>query len=179
MTMLMAFLPFIAFAVLAKHLGLFTALLVAALISVYPLARSWRASRRVLALECVAFAVFTLLALWSIVSGKTVSLFAVRLAGDAAFTLVALGSLLLRRPFTLQYQQPRPQGPLSPLARRIHNQITGVWALAFAVMTAVDGVMLTQPALSTAFGVGVTIAALAAAIKFTQWYPGHARQQQI
>lgn len=177
MMMVMAFVPFIVFAVLSQHLGVFSALLAALVISVYPLLRSWKASRQLLAMEWTAFAVFALLAGWSLASGKTVSLFAVRLAGDAAFMLVALGSLLIRRPFTVQYQQPRPVGPLSPLGLRVHSRIACGWVLAFAAMSVIDIVMLVNPRLPAGAGVGMTVIALVAAIKFTQWYPGYARRQ--
>lgn len=175
MAMLMAFIPFIAFAVLAQHLGIFPALLAATLLSAVALLRSWRATRRLLALECAALAIFAALLAWSAVAHENVSLFAVRLAGDAGFMLVALGSMLIHCPFTLQYQ-PRPAGPLSPQALRVHNAITLGWTLAFAAMAAMDLAMLTDPALPARLALVVTVIALVAAIKFTKWYPGHVRR---
>ena len=93
--------------------------------------------------------------------------------------LIALASIAVRRPFTLQYARestPREYWG-SPLFLQVNYVITGAWAAAFAV-TAVAGWIgdgpLNQPNNAWTNWI-IPIAALIIAIRFTQWYPNVAR----
>jgi hypothetical protein len=101
---------------------------------------------------------------------------------SAVLVLIALASIVARRPFTLQYARettPREYWR-SPLFLHINYVITWVWTAAFAVIVAVgwygDG-PLHQPDNAWTNWI-IPIAALVVAIRFTQWYPGVARSRE-
>jgi hypothetical protein len=95
-----------------------------------------------------------------------------------AIALVALVSLAIRRPFTLQYARETTDRAFwkTPLFLRINNIITTVWAAVLAVMAIVGYVgagPLHQPNdIWTGWIIPVGLVVLAA--KFTGWYPDHA-----
>ncbi len=95
-----------------------------------------------------------------------------------AIALVAVASLAIRRPFTLQYARETTDRAFwkTPLFLRINNVITTVWAAALAVMAIVGYVgagPLHQPSnIWTGWIIPVGLVVLAA--KFTGWYPDHA-----
>ena len=54
---------------------------------------------------------------------------------------------------------------------RTNYIITAIWAAAFATMGVAEFALLYLPATPKWFEIGVTVAAIYGAIKFTQWYP--------
>lgn len=98
---------------------------------------------------------------------------------NIAIALIALCSIALRTPFTIQYARegvPRAKWS-SPLFVQVNYVITSIWAVAF-VITAIAGWIgdgpLNQPNniwTSWLIQIGVIILA----IKFTEWYPDYAR----
>ncbi|UGT62837.1 hypothetical protein [Nocardia asteroides] len=97
---------------------------------------------------------------------------------NIALALFALGSLLARVPFTLQYareQTPREYW-LSPLFLRVNNAITGVWAAAFGLNALLgflaDGVQHDPDNFWT--GWVLQLGGTLFAIAFTEWYPEYA-----
>src|SRR5208283_1449391 len=108
-------------------------------------------------------------------------LLAVRLAVDAGLLAIVLASLAAGCPFTLQYARERvPEqywhAPLF-LILTINRRIAWAWAGAFAAMVATHAAVVFVPAVPLWVDIVVTIAALAAAFRFTAWYPGHARKK--
>ena len=133
MNMLLAFAPFIVFALFDRLLGVVPALSAAALVSALFLVRDWLApGRTVKVLEIGTLLLFGGLALYAVATHTTWSLL-----GD--------------------------------------NVITAAWAAAFALMVLADVAMIYMPALPLWVGIAVTVAAIAGAIRFTQWYPAHMR----
>jgi hypothetical protein len=51
--------------------------------------------------------------------------------------------------------------------------ISGVWALAFAIIVLADAMLVYEPMVPVSLGIGTTVAALFVAFKFTAWYPNH------
>jgi hypothetical protein len=92
---------------------------------------------------------------------------------DAGLLLIVLASIIVCRPFTLQYARERVARELwdSPEFVRTNYVITAAWAGAFAVMVAADLVMLYVPTLPRWVGIAATVAALYGAFSFTDWYP--------
>jgi magnesium-transporting ATPase (P-type) len=97
---------------------------------------------------------------------------------DVAIAAVALVSLALRRPFTLQYARETTDRAYwnTPLFMRINYVITSVWAVVL-LLTAVIGYIgdgpLHQPDnLWTNWIIPVGL--IVVAVKFTGWYPDHA-----
>ena len=176
---LLGFLPFIVFALAERSLGVVPGLAGAALVSVALLLRDrLRGQRELNILEAGSALLFGALTAWALLAGTDGwSVWRVRLWVDGGLTLVALLGMALRRPFTLPYarRQVSAQAAASPAFLRTNQIISGVWALAFAVLGAADLLMVLRPQTPLQVGVGLTLAALAAAAWFTRWYPARVR----
>lgn len=98
---------------------------------------------------------------------------------NITLVLIAVGSMLARMPFTIQYarEQVDPQYWDSPVFLRTNYVITGAWALAFLVAAVAgwygDAVLHDDDNLWT--GWLIQVAAMIAAIKFSAWYPDRVR----
>jgi hypothetical protein len=92
---------------------------------------------------------------------------------DAGLLLIVLASMVLGRPFTLQYarEQVASEHWDAPEFIRTNYVITAVWALAFAVMVAAKLALLTLPGVPRGIGIAAIVLALVGAVKFTGWYP--------
>ena len=178
MSMLLAFAPFIVFAVFDRMLGVVPALCIAALLSAALLVRDWLTPRRtVKILEVGTVLLFGGLALYALATHTEWSLLGVRLRVDAGLLIVVLATIVIGQPFTLQYakEQTPPEVWEQPGFRLVNNVITAAWAVAFALMVLADVAMIYVPSLPLWVGIAVTIAAIVGAIRFTQWYPDHMR----
>ena len=176
---LLGFLPFIVFALVERSLGVVPGLACAALVSVGLLVRDrLRGQREVNILEAGSALVFGALTAWVLLAGSdTWSIWRVRLWVDGGLTLVVLFGMALGRPFTLPYarRQVSPQIAATPAFLRVNQVISGAWALALAVLTAADLLMVLRPQTPFWVGVGLTLGALAIAAWFTRWYPARVR----
>jgi hypothetical protein len=180
MGILLAFAPFIVFAVLDRIVGPAGALAAGAAVSAVLIARDLvRPGRSVKILEAGTFVLFAGLALYTVLSGANWSVIGVRLCVDAGLLAVVLVSMAARRPFTLQYarEQVAPQLWNRPEFIQTNYVITGVWALAFFVMVLAELALLYVPGLPPRAGVVAVILALVGAVKFTSWYPERQRRQ--
>jgi hypothetical protein len=178
MAMLLAFAPFIGFAVVAHFAGSVPGLVCGALIAAGVLARDFLVlGKAPKILEIGTFILFGALAIVAALDVAHWSILGVRLRVDAGLLLIVLVSIALRRPFTLQYarEQTEPAIWENPLFIRTNYIITAAWALAFLVMVVADLVMLYVPGVPTYIGVVATVAAIVGAIRFTNWYPAHLR----
>jgi hypothetical protein len=178
MNMLLGFLPFIVFALLDRTVGTLPALWCAAAISAIFLIRDWLAPNRSLkVLELGTLALFAGLAIYAVMMKTEWSLLAVRLRVDAGLMLVVLASIVVRKPFTLQYakEQTPPEVWTQPSFIKTNDILTAAWALAFAAMVLADVAMIYLQSVPLWVGVATTVIALVAAAKFTQWYPDRVR----
>lgn len=179
MGILLAFAPFIAFAVIDRLLGGPEGLVAGTLVSATLLLRDWLApGRSPKLLEVCTFLLFAGLALFAFAGGAAWSIIGVRLRVDAGLCVIVLATLAIGRPFTLRYARERVAPELwgTPGFLRTNRVISAVWALAFAIMVAADAVLLYLPEVSPRLGIWATIIALVGTIKFTAWYPVRARQ---
>ncbi|MFD6896038.1 hypothetical protein ACFWB0_15990 [Rhodococcus sp. NPDC060086] len=100
---------------------------------------------------------------------------------NITLVIIAVGSILIRMPFTLQYARDMvdPQFWNSPIFVRTNYIITGVWALAFAVAAAAgwygDAVLDDNNNIWT--GWVLQTGAMLCAIKFTSWYPDRVHEK--
>jgi hypothetical protein len=182
MGILLAFAPFIAFALFDRLIGATEGLLAGALVAAAMLARDlFFVGKTPKALETGTTALFGGLALYTMLSGATWSVFGVRLFVDAGLLAIVLISMALRMPFTLQYAREQVAPALwdNPEFIRANYVITGVWALAFLAMVGADLVLVYLPDLSPRIGIGITILALIGAFKFTSWYPEQRRAKAV
>jgi hypothetical protein len=174
MGILLAFAPFITFAIIDRLFGATTGLLAGAAVSGALLLRDWLTpGRSPKVLEIGTVILFGGLALYAVLGGPTGSIIGVRLAVDTGLLLIVLISIAIRRPFTLQYarEQVSPEYWNRPEFFRTNSIITVVWALAFVVLVLADLVLLYEPDVPPRVGIVATILALIAAVKFTGWYP--------
>jgi hypothetical protein len=173
---LLAFMPFIAFAVVDTLAGSLAGLGAGAIVSLSLLAHTTLIERkRAKILEVGTALLFVGLALYAIAAKPPWTIAGVRLRVDAGLLAIVLASLAIGRPFTLQYARERvaPELQDSPAFRRTNVVITSVWALAFAVIVAADALFAFAPATPRAVGIAATVVALVGAFKFTAWYPEH------
>lgn len=109
MGILLAFAPFLVFAFIDRIIGPTEGLIAGALASAALLVRDvLTPDRTPKILEIGTVLLFGGLALYAVLGGPTWSVIAVRLCVDAGLLLIVLATLVLGRPFTLQYA--REQG---------------------------------------------------------------------
>ncbi|MCR0981483.1 hypothetical protein [Roseomonas populi] len=179
MGILLAFAPFIAFAVISNHAGPLPALLAGAAVAAFLVFRARRQGTGMRILEVGTCILFVAVAAYTWLSGGALSIIATRLVIDAGLLAIVLLSIALGRPFTMSYAResvPREHWD-SPGFLRTNNIISAAWALAFAVMVAAEAALLLVPGLPTNAGVVVIVLALAGAILFTKSYAASRRQR--
>jgi hypothetical protein len=98
--------------------------------------------------------------------------FSVRLAVDIGMLAIALGSIAIRKPFTLQYAREQVDAATTqePAFLRVNYTLTWVWVAAMVLMLVADIFMIYFPHLPLWLGVAVIFAARNAAVTFTKWY---------
>ena len=178
MMILLAFAPFVLFAVVERLAGVTAGLLSGTAASLLLIIRDAISStRKIKVLEVGTVLVFGALAILNLTSGSQWSVVAVRLRVDVGLLLIVLISLAIKMPFTLQYarEQVAPEFWSDPNFVRTNNIITLVWAAAFTLMVAADLLMLYTPSVPLRIGIWTTILAIYGAAKFTQWYPQQAK----
>ena len=102
---------------------------------------------------------------------------AVRLSVDTGTFAISLTSMLIRRPFTLQYAIEAVPAETAGLPGflRANYIITAAWTGAALVMMASNLAMLYVPGLPIWSGLAIAFAARNSAIYFTKWYPQYRR----
>ena len=178
MGILLAFAPFMAFALIDRLIGPTQGLFAGVIVSVALLARDWLTPGRTpKILEIGTALLFAGLALYAALGEPTWSVIGVRLCVDTGLLLIVLLSMAVGRPFTLQYarEQVAPEFWSSPEFARTNYVITAVWALAFCAMVIAELALLYIPGVPQRVGIIVIVLALVGAVKFTGWYPEHAK----
>lgn len=173
MGILLAFAPFVIFAVLDRVVGPASAPAAGAVASAALVACKLAVSRHMKILELGTFVLFSGLALYTLLNKAHWSVIGVRLRVDAGLLLIVLGSMAARRPFSLQYARQRVAPELwnQPEFIRTNYVTTTVWALAFLVMVVAELGLRYFPGLPPRVGIVVIILALIGATKFTGRYP--------
>ncbi len=170
------FFPFFVFALMASRTPVPAALFTAAAVSVVlMLSGRLQHQRSFKILEVGTALLFAGLGAWVLATRSDWTITEVRLAVDGGLLGVMLISIAIGRPFTLQYarEQVRPEVAALPQFRKVNYLITGVWALAFAVIAGADCAMARMPSMPLWVGVAITVAAILGAVWFTGWYPAH------
>jgi hypothetical protein len=177
---LLGFAPWIVFAVLSGpstwEWGALTAFVVTLVLAV----PDWRRTREVNVLDVAGIAFFGVLSVLTFVLEREDLQWVedrAQLLSSLVLTLVAVVSLAIGRPFTEYYARqdvPREYWT-SPLFRRVNVVITAVWAAAFALTAACDLVVLSVPGSGDLLNWVLPVLIIVAAVRFTIWYPQHAR----
>jgi hypothetical protein len=99
----------------------------------------------------------------------------VRLAVDIGTLAIALASIAIRAPFTLQYAREMVDAETMkmPGFLRANYIITWAWTGAFVLMLIANLLMIYLPSLPFWVGLGIGVAARNCAVYFTKWYPAY------
>jgi len=170
------------FLILAPY-GVFTLLMLvtSATVSVFAAAAACLAviaidvahGRSVKILAAGSVIVFVAIGLTLVLLEPALSTLAVKLSVDVGIFVISLGSLLLRRPFTLQYAVESVPAEIAamPGFLRANYMITSAWTAAALLMMASNIALLYIPGLPIWSSLAVAFAARNSAIYFTKWYP--------
>src|SRR4051812_10002687 len=172
MNLVVGFAPFILFALLSRlsaDLALWAAFAATFVVTIRDFVES--PSLRLLDAGCLVL--FALLALWRGFLDPSLSLAMVRFIADVALIVLLGGSVLLRRPFSIEYARLDPREAAWPpaLFRRVNYLVSSVWTAAFLAMAVADGAVAFIPRLALYGSVAVSVVALGAAVTFTLRYP--------
>jgi hypothetical protein len=180
MGILLGFAPFVAFAVLSRFLAAGISLWVAAAVSGALIFRQRMRGDSIKILEVGTFTLFAVLGIYASINGGEWDVPIVRTVVDGGLLLIILFSLLVRRPFTLQYarEQVSPAGQTSPTFVRTNYIITAGWATAMAIVVMADVAMHFVPSLPVRFEIVPLVAALGGAFWFTKWYPRQLKRRR-
>ena len=98
--------------------------------------------------------------------------FSIRLAIDIGMLAIALASIAVRLPFTLQYarEQVDVQTVAEPEFLRVNYILSWAWVAAMVLMLIADIMMIYFPALPLWTGLVAIYLARNAAVYFTKWY---------
>lgn len=177
MTSFLILLPFGAFAMLmlvaSTAISLFAAAAIALGVVVWDV---WRGgSLKMLAAGTVLL--FSALGCYIALVDGHWSGIAVRLAVDGGVLAIALASLAIRLPFTLQYAREKVDAETQQLPgfMTANYVITWAWTAAFVLMLVADMLLIYLPGLPLWIGFATAFAARNAAVAFTNWYPHYRR----
>lgn len=173
MNLVWGFAPFIVFSLIDHALGLWQGLIAALLVAIAVLFRHRMEGRSTKILEVGSAILFAALALFVFATGADLSFPALRALVDTGLLAIAIVSIVIGTPFTIQYaKETTPQQHWnSPLFRRANLVISLVWALSFAVNALADFVLVLIPEAPAQLATLFAVATLVASLKFTKWYP--------
>lgn len=129
--------------------------------------------RSVKTLAAGSAVVFAAIGLYLALLDPALGTLGVKLSVDIGVFVISLGSLLVRRPFTLQYalESVPAETAAMPGFLTANYVITGAWTVAALLMAAANLVLLYVPGLPLWSSLAVAFAARNSAIYFTKWYP--------
>jgi hypothetical protein len=173
MTIFLILAPFGSFALLMLLTSTATSLFAAAAIGLAVIAWDRIRGRSIKILGVGSVALFGALGGYVTLVDPSVSASAVKLAIDAGVFAIAVASIALRFPFTLQYALEAVDAETAKLPGfiRANYIITWAWTLAFVAMMAGNILMIYLPSLPIWAGIVIVFAARNSAAYFTKWYP--------
>jgi hypothetical protein len=172
MTIFLALLPFGVFSLLMLVTSADLALFASAATSLAVIAWDAYCGRQLKMLGAGAAAVFLGLGLYLTLVDASLNPSAIKLTVGIGMLAVALVSLAIRLPFTLQYAREMVDAETAMLRGFIKANyiITWVWAACIALMMIGNILMIYLPGLPLWSGIAIAFAARNAAIYFTKWY---------
>jgi hypothetical protein len=179
MSFFLILLPFFALATLSWVMSVTVSLLVGAAIALALITRERMLGASAKILNIGAVVLFSGLGIFLMLTHGEWSAGSVRMAIDAGFLIMALTSIALRFPFTLQYARENVTADVAttPAFIRVNYILTWAWVGAFVLMLVADIISVWWPSAPLWIGVAVTFAARNAAIQFTKWYSQRARNR--
>jgi hypothetical protein len=181
MSILLGLSPFLTFFALMRLVTPVAGLIGAFAVSSILCLRMWWRAESVKILEVGSLILFGLLTGYTLLAAPQWTVATVRLAVDGGLLAIALVSLVIDRPFTLQYareQVPEQYWGL-PVFLVTNRIITGVWAATFAIHVAADAAAEYVSAIPIWVDVVVSIAAFVGAVFFSRRYPVAVRRRAL
>lgn len=169
--------PFVTFASLMMLTTVKISLAASAVVAFGLVCRDMVGGRSIKMLTTGALILFASLAGYHLIAATAMHPTSVRLAVDGGVLAIALGSIAIRLPFTLQYAREMvdPETLRQPRFLRTNYILTWVWSAAFVLMLVADIVAVYLPSMPLWVCAAITFAARNSATYFTQWYPKHVR----
>lgn len=147
-------------------------------ISVLALLLNHRRGGRLKMMELFDVTYFTIIAAIGLFAGAGLIAWMELWSGEMtniALVVFAVGSILLRNPFTIEYakEQTPPEVWTNPIFLKINYKITLAWALSFLVSTLAGlyGIIVLHTSDNFWTGWILQIGAMLFAVGFTEWYP--------
>jgi hypothetical protein len=177
MTILLILAPYGAFATLMLVSSATTSLFAATSICLAVIAYDRFYGRSIKILGAGSAILFACLGLYLALTGSAWSVSAVKLTVDSGMLAIALASLAVRFPFTLQYAREAVDAETAALPGFLTANyiITWAWTAAFVLMLLANVLMIYVPGLPLWCGIAIAFAARNSAVYFTKWYPAYRR----
>lgn len=177
MTMFLILAPFAAFATLTMLTTVKLSLAAAAAIGFGLVGWDLVKGRSLKMLTTGAMILFATLCGYHLLAKNELSPTSIRLIVDTGVLVIALGSIAIRQPFTIQYAREATDAEVhsQPLFIRTNYILTWVWSAAFVLMLVADIVSIYLPSMPLWVCAAIAFAARNSATYFTQWYPKHVR----
>jgi hypothetical protein len=183
LTLLTAFLPWIAFTLVAEApVGTPLTRLILAFVAgiVLTLATSYQQLRKGYILSVVTIVFFVLFFILIIGLQQYWLANYISVLSMLTLTIVCWATMVFKFPFTLQYSREgvEPERAKSAPFMRVNYIITAVWGLVFTLGTAVDAYLLLRPDEGLMFMANLKWVLMILAIVFTVWYPAYVHKQR-
>ncbi|WP_425990796.1 hypothetical protein [Afipia sp. DC4300-2b1] len=169
--------PFATFATLMLLTTVKISLAASALVALGLVLRDMVEGRSIKMLPIGALVIFTSLAGYHFIAAAEMSPTSVRLAVDGSVLAIALVSIAIRLPFTIQHAREVVDAETAKLPHfmRTNYILTWVWSAAFVLMLLADMVTIYLPSTPLWVCAAIAFAARNTATYFTKWYPKHVR----
>jgi len=173
MTIFLILAPYGAFALLMLVSSADVALFAGAAICLAVIAYDMARGRSLKILGVGSVIVFTAVGGYVTEIDPDLSVSGVKFAVDTGIFVVTLSSILIRKPFTLQYALEVVDAETAKLPGfiRANYLITAVWTLSMLLMMAGNVALIYVPGLPLWSGLLIAFAARNSAVYFTKWYP--------
>ncbi|MGB9113693.1 hypothetical protein [Bradyrhizobium sp.] len=172
MTIFLILAPYGAFATLMLVSSATVSLFVAAAVCLMMIAYDMLRGRAIKMLGTGSAILFTALACTLALTDSVWSSSAVKLAVDADVLAIALVSLAIGKPFTMQYAREVVDAETARLPGFLTADyvVTWAWVLAFLLMMTANALLIYLPGLPLWTGLAIAFAARNTALYFTRWY---------
>jgi hypothetical protein len=177
MTIFLILAPYGAFAFLMLATSATVSLFSAAAVCLAVIALDVTRGRSIKILGSGSVIVFAAVGLYVSLVDPTVGTPAVKFAVDTGIFLISLLSIVIRRPFTLQYAREAVDAETAKLPGFLHANylITWAWTGAALLMMIGNIALLYVPSLPLWSGLLIAFAARNSAVYFTKWYPQYCK----
>lgn len=179
MTTFLIFAPYGAFALLMMVASTTSSLFAAAAVCLIVIAVDVMRGRSLKLLGTATALIYAALGCYQVFGDAALSNLAVKISVDSGLFLVGLFSLVIGKPFTLQYarEMAEPEIARMPEFVTANYVITSVWVVAFLLMILANILLLNLPNLPLWSGLVFAFAIRNPVLYFSKWYPAYRRRK--